>query len=302
MKFEIDINEIESIINKAVKEDIGSGDITTNNIIPAGIRISGNFIAKETGIMAGLPIVKHIFSKSDKEVCFKPLVEDGDSVERGQIIAKITGEARTILAYERMSLNFLQRLSGIATLTSIFVKKVENLGINIIDTRKTTPGWRYLEKYAVKVGGGKNHRMGLYDQVLIKDNHLSILNNATITDKNQKDKDASIIDVVQSIKAQISKDILIELEVDLVEKISEALESRADIIMFDNMNPNQIKDSLNIVDDWCCKTKEKRPIIEVSGGITLENITNIACKGIDRIAIGAITHSVKALDISLEIS
>lgn len=304
MEFKLNTTQIKDIIDFAIKEDIGEGDITTNSIIPSDLNIAGDFIAKEDGIIAGLPIAELIFAEYGKNVCFEPLVKEGTKVTNGDFIAKIKGNARMVLAYERLSLNFLQRLSGIATLTSMFSQKVEKYEIKIVDTRKTTPGWRYLEKYAVKIGGGENHRMGLYDQVLIKDNHLSILNNTAnyAENKGSKKQDYSITDVILSVRQQIPNDMLIEVEVDTIDKIEETLKSNVDILMFDNMNSNQIDAALEIVNNWRSKTKEKGPLIEVSGGVTIENIAEIAKQGIDRIAIGAITHSAKALDISLEIS
>lgn len=301
----LDIEKIEKLIELAINEDIGGGDVTTDSIIPDNIIISGSFIANESGIVAGLPIVDHIFARFGSKVCFKTITKDGDKVSAGDLLAGIKGNARIILSYERISLNFLQRLSGIATLTSMYVKRVSKYGIKIVDTRKTTPGWRYIEKYAVRIGGGENHRMGLFDQALIKDNHLSILNRSKSHNKinsiRLRNERGLIINAVHSVKKQIPQDMLIEIEIDQPEDVEYVLESGADIIMFDNMNPDQISVSLQIVRDWERKTGKKRPIIEVSGRVTLENIDKTAQKGVDRIAIGAITHSAKALDISLEI-
>lgn len=298
MNNSLDTKQFETIIDCAIKEDIGTGDITTDNIIPDGCNVTGRFIAKENGVIAGLQVVEHVFSRFGEKVVLEPLVKDGDHVTAGDSIAVIKGDAKIILPYERLSLNFLQRLSGIATLTSVFVNKVKEFGITIVDTRKTTPGWRYLEKYAVRAGGGVNHRSGLYDQVLIKDNHLSILNNSLNSNTGNK---KSIIDIVRSLREKLPQTVLIELEVDFVSKVNEALESGADIILLDNMDRAQIDESLTIVDNWQLETNRKRPVIEISGGVTLENLARIACPGIDRIAIGAITHSVKALDISLDL-
>ncbi|MGR3178085.1 MAG: carboxylating nicotinate-nucleotide diphosphorylase [Candidatus Anammoxibacter sp.] len=301
----LDTRKFEGLVESALEEDIGNGDITTNSTIPDNLIISASFIANEPGIVAGLPIVDHIFARYSDKVCFEAGVKEGDSVATGDLIARIKGNARIILSNERVSLNFLQRLSGIATLTSLYVKQVSNHNIKIVDTRKTTPGWRYIEKYAVTVGGGYNHRIGLFDQVLIKDNHLSILNSCRSSSKedNAQSKIGKdlIINTVHSVKEQIPENMLIEIEIDQPENVKDALESGADIIMFDNMNPGQISTALQTVRDWELDTKKKRPLIEVSGRVTLENIDKIAQAGIDRIAIGAITHSLKALDISLAI-
>ena len=301
----LDTRKFEGLVESALEEDIGNGDITTNSTIPDNLIISASFIANEPGIVAGLPIVDHIFARYGGKVCFEAGVKEGDSVATGDLIAHLKGNARIILSNERVSLNFLQRLSGIATLTSLYVKQASNHNIKIVDTRKTTPGWRYIEKYAVTVGGGYNHRIGLFDQVLIKDNHLSILNSCRSSSKedNAQSKIGKdlIINTVHSVKEQIPENMLIEIEIDQPGNVKDALESGADIIMFDNMNPDQISTALQIVRDWELETKRKRPLIEVSGRVTLKNIDKIAQAGIDRIAIGAITHSSKALDISLAI-
>ncbi len=284
------MKNIDKIIDLAIEEDIGDGDLTTNCLVSNEASISGKFIAKEAGVIAGLPFVERIFSRFEDMASLEFYVKEGQLIKTGDLIAGISGNARTILTYERLALNFLQRLSGIATLTAQYVKHAEKQGVMIVDTRKTTPGLRYMEKYAVKTGGGENHRMGLYDQVLIKDNHLNLLNRG----KTGYSK------AITSIRKEIPSNTLIEIEVDQVENVNEALEAGADIIMFDNMKASQITKSLNIVKEWQLKTGGKRPLIEVSGNVTLDNIDDIIQPGIDRIAIGAITHSAKALDISLQ--
>ena len=296
---DLNVKKIKNLIELAINEDIGSGDITVDTIIPDNSVIKGDFIAKESGIIAGLPIVKFIFERFGDSVSLNLQLKDGDHVSEGDLIAQINGDAKTILSYERLSLNFLQRLSGIATLTSTYVKQVKRYGIAIVDTRKTTPGWRYLEKYAVRTGGGKNHRDGLFDQVLIKDNHLSLLYSHNPNKKHGLGN--QIIDSVQKARREIPKGMLIEIEIDYVQNVEHALESGADIIMFDNMDSDQISKSLQIVNNWVEVTSKTKPIIEVSGGVILKNIEEIAQPGIDRLAIGAITHSARALDISLEI-
>ena len=305
LTLQLDKQKIEKLIDLAIDEDLGNGDITTNSIIPDDIVIKCDFIVNESGVVAGLPIVDHIFGKFGSKICFNSIANDGDQVLPGDLLASVRGDAKLILSHERISLNFLQRLSGIATLTSKYVKQVEKFGIKIVDTRKTTPGWRYIEKYAVRVGGGENHRFGLFDQVLIKDNHLGILRQHQFQNKMDnsglKNENGLVVKTVNSVRKQIPSNVEIEVEVEMVENVNEALESGADIVMLDNMSPDMISVALQIIKDWVGKDDKKRPIIEISGGVTFDNIEGVAQKGVDRIAIGAITHSAKALDIALEI-
>ncbi len=338
----IEYEKIDSLIQLAIQEDIGEGDITTENIIPGDLIIEGVFTAKENGIVAGLPIVEYFFSKLDKDVFLKRISKEGTLVQKGDTLVTVHGSARTILTGERIALNFLQRLSGIATLTAQFVEHIMPLKTPIMDTRKTVPGWRYLEKYAVAAGGGVNHRMGLYDQVLVKDNHLDIMkqkNHKTnivkkrgseshashmkdkkfqktegtphnaLSDKNSGESSRngafphiSIIEnVVSLVKQKIKRDILIEVETRTLEEVMDALRAEVNIILFDNMNPRQLKEAVTVVKDWKSAKNTHWPLTEASGNITLENVQVVAQTGVDRISIGAITHSAKALDISLEI-
>lgn len=303
----LDLENIDKLIDLAIEEDIGEGDVTTNSIVPDNLVIDCTLVAREAGVVAGLPVAGHIFGRFGGRVNFVPIMDDGDNIAAGDLLARLIGDARTILAHERIALNFLQRLSGIATLTATYVQRAKNLGVDIVDTRKTTPGWRHIEKYAVRVGGGKSHRMGLFDQVLIKDNHLGILNsvrtgNGAGGGAGLTPQDRFIVDAVQSARKQVPQDMLIEIEVDQPKDVADALESGADIIMFDNMNPDQISASLQVVSDWEANTTEKRPTIEVSGGVTITDMDRIGLHGIDRIAIGAITHSAKALDIAMDVA
>jgi nicotinate-nucleotide pyrophosphorylase (carboxylating) len=270
---------IDKIVEQALLEDIGTGDITTEFIIPSNLKAKGIIKISEEGVVAGLDIVCLIFKKVDSEIVFQEKIKDGTKVARGKVLAEISGSARTILKGERVALNFLQRMSGIATITSKFCQEVKDLPVRIVDTRKTTPGLRILEKYAVLMGGGYNHRFGLYDAVLIKDNHIAVA--------------GGIKSAVNSVRKQISHTIKIEVEVENLSQLQEALEMKVDIIMLDNMDLDTMKEAV--------KMAKGKAIIEASGGITLEKVRKIAQTGVDLISIGVLTHSVKALDINMEI-
>jgi nicotinate-nucleotide pyrophosphorylase (carboxylating) len=270
---------IDKIIEQALLEDIGTGDITTEFIIPSNLKAKGIIKTSEEGVVAGLDIACLIFKKLDSEIIFQEKIKDGTKVTRGKVLAEISGSARTILKGERVALNFLQRMSGIATITSKFCQEVKDLPIRIVDTRKTTPGLRILEKYAVRMGGGYNHRFGLYDAVLIKDNHIAAA--------------GGIKSAVNSVRKQISHTVNIEVEVENLSQLQEALEMKVDIIMLDNMNLETVKEAVKIV--------KGEVLIEASGGITLEKVRKIAQTGVDLISVGALTHSVKSLDINMEI-
>ncbi|MBU4350241.1 carboxylating nicotinate-nucleotide diphosphorylase [bacterium] len=271
--------QIDKIIEQALLEDIGTGDITTESVIPLNLKAKGIIKTSEEGVVAGLDIVCLVFKKLDSEICFQSKMKDGNKILPEEILAEITGPARIILKGERVALNFLQRLSGIATITSKFCQEVKDLPVRIVDTRKTTPGLRILEKYAVRMGGGHNHRFGLYDAVLIKDNHIAVA--------------GGIKSAVNSVRKQISHTVKIEVEVENLSQLQEALEMKVDIIMLDNMNLDTIKEAVKMV--------KGTALIEASGGITLEKVRKIAQTGVDLISIGALTHSVKSLDINMEI-
>ena len=270
---------IDKIIEQALLEDIGTGDITSESIVPYGLKAKGIIKTSEEGVVAGLNIACLVFRKLDSEIIFQEKIKDGTKVARGKVLAEITGPARTILKGERVALNFLQRMSGIATITSKFCQEVKDLPVRIFDTRKTTPGLRILEKYAVRMGGGHNHRFGLYDAVLIKDNHIAVA--------------GGIKSAVNSVRKQISHTVKIEVEVENLSQLEEALKMQVDIIMLDNMDLDTMKESV--------KMAKGKSIIEVSGGISLEKVREIAQIGVDLISVGALTHSVKSLDISMEI-
>lgn len=300
IKVKFEPEKIDVIIQLAIQEDIFTGDITTENLVPDNLMVEGVFLAKESGIIAGLPVVEYFFSKLDKNTFFKCWVQEGVFVRKGEIVAAIHGSAKALLSGERIALNFLQRLSGIATLTAQFVERIKPLKTAIMDTRKTIPGWRYLEKYAVAVGGGVNHRLGLYDHVLIKDNHLDILKNKLFYDVSPP---LSIIEkAVSVLRQKIKKGILIEVETRTLEEVKDALAAGVDIILFDNMSIHLVNDAVKLVKEWKYDADKRRPLTEASGNITLENVHLVAQTGVDRISVGAVTHSAGALDISLEIS
>jgi len=280
MEFSIKENIlIDKIIEQALLEDIGTGDITTESIIPSNLKAKGIIKTFEKGVIAGLDIACLVFQKLDAEIVFQEKTKDGTKVIRGKELAEITGPARTILMGERVALNFLQRMSGIATITSKFCEEVKDFPVRIVDTRKTTPGLRILEKYAVRMGGGYNHRFGLYDAVLIKDNHIAVA--------------GGIKSAVDSVRKQSSHTVKIEVEVESLSQLQEALKAQVDIIMLDNMDLEAMKEAVKMV--------KGKILIEASGEITLEKVRKIAQAGIDLISIGALTHSVKSLNISMEI-
>ena len=280
MSFSIKENIIvDKIIEQALLEDIGTGDITTKSIIPSNLKAKGIIKTSGEGVVAGLGIACLVFKKLDLDVTFQEKIKDGTKVAQGKVLVEITGPARTILKGERVALNFLQRMSGIATITSKFCQKVKDCPVRIVDTRKTTPGLRILEKYAVCMGGGYNHRFGLYDAVLIKDNHIAVA--------------GGIKSAVNSVRKQIPHTVKIEVEVENLSQFQEALEMKVDIIMLDNMNLDTMKEAVKMV--------KGKVLIEASGGVTLENVRKIAQTGVDLISVGALTHSVKSLDISMEI-
>lgn len=282
----LDLEEIDQLIEMAIKEDIGGGDVTTDSLVPEWQAARGEIMAKETGIVAGLLVASRVYQRINQKVSFLPRVEEGTRVLPGRVLAEVSGPARGILSGERVALNFIQRLSGIATITALFVEKIKDYHAKIYDTRKTVPGWRSLEKYAVRVGGGLNHRMGLYDQVLIKDNHLMALEAGKALAKG-----------VRLAREKAPQWMLIEVEVKTQEELEEAIAAKPDIILLDNMTVEEIAKAVKSVRQT---NPLHPPMVEVSGGVTLENVEAIARTGVDRISVGALTHSAKALDISLE--
>ncbi len=296
MQTEFDFEEIKEIVQLAIKEDIGEGDITSKIFIPEGSESDGKLIAEETGIIAGLPVAEYVLSQIDKDLLLTVNIEDGSRVEKGSVIASVKGLTLSLLSAERLVLNFLQRLSGIATATNKFTEKVRGYKTQILDTRKTTPGWRYVEKYAVRTGGGANHRMGLYDQILIKDNHLKIM--------ESEKENGDVGSLVKKAREQIADEILIEVEVEDLCQIRDVMDAGVDIILFDNMGPLKINEAVEMVKEFENSQggSGRATLTEASGNITIENVEEYAKSGVDRISVGMITHSARALDISFDIS
>ena len=273
----LDWKRVDLLLENSLEEDIGGGDITTELLIPKGAEGKAIILAKEYGVVAGLPIARRVFKKLNKEIRWIEIKHDGESVKKNEILAEIHGSIRTILTGERVTLNFLQRLSGVATITSKFVRAVEGLPVKITDTRKTVPGLRILDKYAVRVGGGYNHRPGLYDGILIKDNHIKTV--------------GSISESVKEIRKRSRRNLEIEVETSTIDQVSEAICSGVNIIMLDNMPIKTMERAVRLIGN--------RSKVEASGGITLKNVRRVAETGVDFISIGLLTHSPKALDIGL---
>jgi nicotinate-nucleotide pyrophosphorylase (carboxylating) len=271
--------EVKPIIRRALREDIGDGDVTTRCTVPAQALLTGRFIAKEAGIVAGLEVARLTFALLDESVEFIPHLADGGHVAVGQVIATVGGPGRALLGGERVALNFLQRMSGIASLARSFVTAVQGTQAIILDTRKTAPGLRLLDKWAVRLGGAQNHRSGLYDMVLIKDNHIAAV--------------GGIAQAVQRVRARDRQKRAIEVEVKDLAELQEALALTVDRIMLDNMSLDQMREAVRLTGG--------RVPLEASGNVTLENVAAVAATGVDYISVGALTHSVRALDISLKL-
>lgn len=275
----MNIINVRKKLESFLLEDIGDRDLTSEGVFPGTQIGTGEFIAKEQGIIAGLPIIKELYRLLDPNITVTLLTADGNSVETGDVIAEVNGSVVHLLTGERVALNLLQRMSGIATMTKKCVDQLNDDRINICDTRKTMPGLRMFDKYAVTVGGGKNHRYGLYDGVLIKDNHIAFC--------------GSIEMAVSKVRESVGHMVKIEVETESLEQVKEAVEAQADVIMFDNRSPEEIKELVQYVPEHI--------ITEASGGITLEQLPAYANTGVDYISLGFLTHSVKALDISLNV-
>jgi len=269
---------IQETIRRALAEDVGNGDITSELIIDLSARSRAVFRAKESFVLAGMPFVQEVFHQVDPELTLTIKKKEGISVKRGDLLAEAAGRTRSLLMAERTALNILQRVSGIATLTRQFVEAVKGTGVRITDTRKTTPGFRSFEKYGVRIGGGWNHRFGLYDGVLIKDNHIAAAGGI-----------AKAIDRTRRVHHLLK----IEVEVSSLKEVEEALNARADVIMLDNMDITDIRRAVAFVG--------KRALLEVSGGVSLATVADLAATGVDIISSGALTHSARAVDISMKI-
>ena len=273
---------IDKIIRNALAEDIGTGDITTSAVLNSKRKTSGKILIKEAGVLAGIDIAEKVFSIYDRSLSFDIKISNGSKVNPGDIAAIVSGNAASVLTAERTALNFLQRMSGIATLTSKFIEQVKHTKAKIIDTRKTAPGLRLPDKKAVKTGGGENHRFGLYDMFLIKDNHIETA--------------GSITNAVKSCKLYNEKSgdhFKIEIETKNIDEVKEAINCNVDIIMLDNFDIRNMTEAVKLINGKCK--------VEASGGVTLQTVKSIAETGVDFISVGALTHSVKALDISLEL-
>ncbi len=272
-----ELQAAETLIRLALDEDVANiGDITTDNLIPAETRRKAYMVAKADGVIAGLPIAEMVFRQLDQSLVWEPQVEEGAKVTNGTVLVRFEASYRALLTAERTALNFFQRLSGIATMAGKYAEAVKDTKTVILDTRKTLPGFRILDKYAVKTGGATNHRIGLFDMVMIKDNHIEVA--------------GGITPAVEQIKAKIPAEIKIEVETTTLEQVQEALNAGADIIMLDNMDNATMSKAVAMING---KAK-----VEASGNMTLERLKEVAATGVDYISIGALTHSVQAMDIS----
>ena len=275
--------DIESLIALALAEDLSDGDRTTEALIPDDLEGPGELIAKADGVLAGIDVALAIFRRVDPAQKTQSLIQDGSAVQPGDVVGFVEGSVSSILKAERTALNLLQRLSGIATETRRYVQAVAGHKARILDTRKTTPGLRALEKYAVSVGGGHNHRRSLGDGVLIKDNHIQALRSLGL----------SLGDAITKTRSNSSHDFRVEVEVEDLEQVKEALDAGAEILLLDNMSPRELAEAV--------KLARGRAITEASGGVRLDTVQAVAATGVDLISVGALTHSAKALDISLDL-
>lgn len=271
---------IDQLIDLAIEEDIASGDVTTNSIIPAHSKAVAEMKMKADGVISGLEIARKVYERFDKDIIWTPRVKDGDQVKKGDIILRLEATYRCLLLGERLSLNILQRMSGIATETAKYVKELAGSHTQLLDTRKTAPGLRVLDKMAVKDGGGTNHRMGLYDMAMIKDNHIKVA--------------GGITNAVNAVRANIPAGIKIEVETTKLNEVREALHMKADIIMLDNMSNAEMAEAVKII--------AGRAKTEASGNMSIPRLKEVAATGVDYISVGALTHSVTALDISMNIT
>jgi nicotinate-nucleotide pyrophosphorylase (carboxylating) len=274
------MDNIKTFISNALKEDIGPGDLTTEALIPPDIEGRAELIAKEPLILAGIEVAREVFHQINQDINFLGRHTDGEELSASTVIATISGQLASLLTAERVALNLMQRLSGIATLTRQYVKRTEGTKARIVDTRKTTPGLRALEKYAVRIGGGKNHRFGLFDGILIKDNHIAAV--------------GSLTEAVKRAREKAPHTLKIEVETENIDQVREAISAGAEIIMLDNMGIETMKEAVRLING--------KALIEASGGINLSNVRQVAETGVDLISLGAITHSARSMDISMEIT
>ena len=275
-------NLINKLLDLGIEEDINTGDITTESIIPATMNAVATMTAKQAGVISGLDIVRMVYERFQQDVVFTPYCKDGDSVEKGDVILKVEASYPTLLRGERLSLNLFQRMCGIATETAKYVKELKGTSTELLDTRKTAPGLRVLDKLAVKHGGGTNHRMGLYDMAMIKDNHIKMA--------------GGITKAVEQVRANITPDIKIEVETTNLDEVREAIAAGADIIMLDNMDNATMTEAVKIIN-----AADKGIKTEASGNMSIPRLKEVAATGVDFISVGALTHTVKAMDISMNI-
>lgn len=275
-------NLINRLLDLGFEEDINTGDVTTESIIPETMNATATMTAKQEGVVSGLEIVKMVYERLQKDIVFTPYFKDGDKVEKGDVILKIEASYPTLLKGERLSLNIFQRMSGIATETSRYVAELKGTATELLDTRKTAPGMRVLDKMAVKHGGGTNHRMGLYDMAMIKDNHIKMA--------------GGIAKAVEQVRSRISPEIKIEVETTNLDEVRQAIEAGADIIMLDNMGTEAMREAVSVI-----KASGKGIKTEASGNMSIPRLVEVASTGVDYISVGALTHTVKAMDISMNI-
>ena len=275
-------NLISKLLDLGIEEDINTGDITTESIIPESLNAVATMTAKQDGVISGLDIVKMVYDRFQSDVVFTPYFKDGDAVKKGDVILKIEATYPTLLRGERLSLNIFQRMCGIATETAKYVKELEGTHTELLDTRKTAPGLRVLDKMAVKHGGGTNHRMGLYDMAMIKDNHIKMA--------------GGIAKAVEQVRSRIPSDIKIEVEATNLDEVKQAIEAGADIIMLDNMSNSAMTEAVAVI-----RKADKGIKTEASGNMSIERLREVAETGVDYISVGALTHTVKGMDISMNI-
>ncbi len=277
----------ERLIDLAMAEDLGNlGDVTSLAVLPPDLVGSARFVARSEGVLSGLPVVQALFRRAGTDLSWTPFLTDGHPLAPGSVVGRVEGPMRSLLSLERTALNFLQRLSGIASLTARFVEAVSGTKAVILDTRKTTPGWRSLEKYAVRCGGGRNHRIGLFDAVLIKDNHLAAL---------AEEGPDPIGRAIAAARALEPRPAFVEVEVDSLDQLDRALECGPDIILVDNLGPEALAQAVRRRD-----SRAPGVLLEASGGVRLETVAALARSGVDRISVGALTHSAPALDLGLD--
>jgi nicotinate-nucleotide pyrophosphorylase (carboxylating) len=273
------MSTVDRLIDLALAEDVAGGDITTDHLVTPGTRAEGSIVAKEPVVVAGIDVARRVFERLDAQITFLPKAQDSDSLTAGSEVVALRGELSALLIGERTALNFLQRLSGIATHTRHHVEALAASCVRLVDTRKTTPGWRLLEKYAVRMGGAANHRMGLYDGVLIKDNHIAAC--------------GGIAAAVAKVRPCVSHLVKIEVETATLAQVQEALDAQVDVIMLDNMNLDQIREAVALI--------AGRALVEISGGVGFKELPALAATGVDLISMGGLTHSARAVDLSMRI-